>query len=843
MKKIFTLITIITLSLIMVSGLAWAENENGNGNGNGNETEPEPEEKFTNPEALTLPASYVFPTDHESTTYPTGMVGWQIGTSCGSVYKICPPTNDKPLFKKGTGTSESFQVYNYKGKIGFLNTDSNDLSIAFAVNTTEKSNIRVKYDIMTIRSPLKRVNMAALQYRIGKDDNTPFITIPESEYIPSDLRQVSGTEPLKTQTFSILLPPECNNQSLVQLRFVGRDMAGSTGIRSSFAINELSIKESQDAYLSMVPSSISGLTYDLSYGPSTAQSIKLNAINLTDNEDIELQVEGDFEISLSEGADYGDAITLSHSSGYINETYIYVRLKDGLERGYYPGSITFNHENKVYPTKILLSGKVEEPLGPGYLVNFEGEDEINGNIKDGKIKLSGLDWEFNDAVIRGHVLDYKEGLRAACLNGKAESSLIMLEDEPNGLGTLRFYYGRHSTHQQVDWKVEYSRDQGATWIQIGELFTCPANDLVQEFRETVDVPGDVRIRINRGVLKYPGGSHGVLCIDDIFLSDYDGEVANYDILPNQEVYIGAHTPTEISGDDFFGANIISAHSEDFTAFPNAKFIPETRGKWELFGNGAAAITLNTENQWFAWVDDGNWNTIEGPFEDEKIHIAINETGTIFEFMTGSGDNPSLPVELSSFTVALNNKGKPIISWTTQSETAVNGFYIYRGTNNILSDAILVSNLIPATNSSLTHSYSFEDTELSEEGTYYYWLNISDLNGHEGFHGPVKQYVNMGDEDAPQIEYQTGFKSIYPNPFNPSANIAFELAEDSEVKIKVYNTRGQLLRSFAPFKHNAGYGSIIWDGKDDSGKHVSTGMYLFRMNIDGKSYHAKALMLK
>lgn len=818
MKKIL-IKTIITLSLMMMSGWAWAQTN------------------VTHPAPMAVPDSIAFSTvAHGSKVYPTGLVGWQIGANPLQTYRTNSPTADKTLYESATAGTSSNQVYNYNGKIGFLNTNSNDHAIAFAVNTTGKSNITITYDMMTIRSPMKRVNRAVLQYRIGNDGSTPFITIPESEYISSEVRQITGTNPLKTQTFSILLPETCNDQELVQLRFVGRDDNSYNDNRASFAINRLSVKEDPGANITMLPSSISQLNYDLDNGPSTAVSIKLNASKLKGN--ITVQAHEDFEISLSENFGYGNTIILPQSSGSISETYIYARLKEGLERGSYSGNISFSHDGAVYPTKIFLSGKVEDLFGAGYLVNFEGKDEQQANIIDGKITLNKLEWELNDVTIDSHATEYYSGQRSARLRGLLGTSMTMIQDKTKGLGTLRFNYGRYATNNQFQWKVEYSRDQGATWTQIGDVFYGPNDDLEHEFYAKVNISGNVRIRIVRSGSDQPGDSHGRFNIDNIFLSDHD-----YDIYPAEEKNIGEDTPAVINGVSFLGANILNVASEDFTAYPNDGFTPEVRGKLELFGRGDAIITVSTAKDWFAWLEDGMWHTLEGPFEGEDITIVIKKPSKTFEFMTGNGDNPTLPVELSSFTVALNAKGKPNISWTTQSETAMNGFYLYRGMNKNLDEAILISGLIPATNSSLTQSYSFEDTEIYENGIYYYWLNLSDLNGHESYLGPMQLSYSFEGASTPEMVYQTGFKSVYPNPFNPSTNIAFELSGKSEVDIKVYNTRGQLVRSFAPFTHDAGHGSIIWDGKDEGGRQASSGIYFFRMKIGAKSYNAKALMLK
>src|SRR5690606_663812 len=96
----------------------------------------------------------------------------------------------------------------------------------------------------------------------------------------------------------------------------------------------------------------------------------------------------------------------------------------------------------------------------------------------------------------------------------------MLEDKADGLGEITFLYRRYGTDAQVDWRVEYSDDQGATWNQVGSDFTSPANDDVQMFSEEVNVEGAVRIRIIRATQS--GTANRRLNIDDIQLTDYVG---------------------------------------------------------------------------------------------------------------------------------------------------------------------------------------------------------------------------------------------------------------------------------------------------------------------------------
>lgn len=69
---------------------------------------------------------------------------------------------------------------------------------------------------------------------------------------------------------------------------------------------------------------------------------------------------------------------------------------------------------------------------------------------------------------------------------------------------------------------------------------------------------------------------------------------------------------------------------------------------------------------------------------------------------------------------------------------------------------------------------------------------------------------------------------YPNPFNPITTIKYQLPKSTEVSLKIYNVLGQLVRTLVDEKQFAGYYSIRWDGKDDSGRAVASGIYLYTL---------------
>ncbi len=205
---------------------------------------------------------------------------------------------------------------------------------------------------------------------------------------------------------------------------------------------------------------------------------------------------------------------------------------------------------------------------------------------------------------------------------------------------------------------------------------------------------------------------------------------------------------------------------------------------------------------------------------------------------------SLPVELASFTAILSAQNMVDLVWTVQSETGMQGYYVMRGTQHQLDGAILISPMINATNSSQEHSYEFTDVELYASGTYYYWLQSLDLEGNGAYHGPVSVCYDASEgSPEPDIPAVTQLKAIYPNPFNPVAFIPFSLAEPAAVRIRIHNSRGQIVRDFLLGNKEPGLYRISWDGKGHQGRELASGIYCVKMTAGRQSFQRRALLLK
>jgi hypothetical protein len=83
---------------------------------------------------------------------------------------------------------------------------------------------------------------------------------------------------------------------------------------------------------------------------------------------------------------------------------------------------------------------------------------------------------------------------------------------------------------------------------------------------------------------------------------------------------------------------------------------------------------------------------------------------------------------------------------------------------------------------------------------------------------------------------------YPNPFNPYTNLRFVLPEAMRYSLKIYNVAGQLVRSYESVG-SAGLNAVAWDGNDNSGNEVSSGVYFYKLTASSFSATKKMIMLK
>ncbi len=169
----------------------------------------------------------------------------------------------------------------------------------------------------------------------------------------------------------------------------------------------------------------------------------------------------------------------------------------------------------------------------------------------------------------------------------------------------------------------------------------------------------------------------------------------------------------------------------------------------------------------------------------------------------------------------------VVTWQMPENRDLTGFNVYR-------DSVL--------------AVSIDDSTIRE------WLDIEPMPGihsyqlsalYGGVESPLTEpfvldVVNVNEMDVPEVVMLVGNA---PNPFNPSTTIRYAIPHSDHVKLEIFNVRGQKVVTLVDRNLRAGYHSATWQGLDQSGKHVSSGVYMYRLVTQDKTLSRKMLLLK
>jgi len=180
----------------------------------------------------------------------------------------------------------------------------------------------------------------------------------------------------------------------------------------------------------------------------------------------------------------------------------------------------------------------------------------------------------------------------------------------------------------------------------------------------------------------------------------------------------------------------------------------------------------------------------------------------------------VPVELTAFT-ANADFGVVELQWITATETNNQGFEVQRSAGGEFETIAFVEGHGTTTE---TQVYTYSDKSVNV-ASYTYRLKQIDFGG-------TFEYSNVIEVDVP-APAEFALDQNYPNPFNPSTKIAFRLAVDSKVSLKVFDVLGQEVATLVNTNLAVGAHSIDFDASS-----LNSGVYLYRIEatgIDGTNF--------
>jgi hypothetical protein len=121
-----------------------------------------------------------------------------------------------------------------------------------------------------------------------------------------------------------------------------------------------------------------------------------------------------------------------------------------------------------------------------------------------------------------------------------------------------------------------------------------------------------------------------------------------------------------------------------------------------------------------------------------------------------------------------------------------------------------------------------------------WSTYRGNEMRTGFYGDNEITDSNPDQIVKPVN---GLLSNYPNPFNPETTIRYYLAANScNTGISIYNIKGQKIHSSEFEFLEKGEHELIWNGKDTSGKTSASGIYFYKLNVDGADFGIRRMIL-
>ena len=198
------------------------------------------------------------------------------------------------------------------------------------------------------------------------------------------------------------------------------------------------------------------------------------------------------------------------------------------------------------------------------------------------------------------------------------------------------------------------------------------------------------------------------------------------------------------------------------------------------------------------------------------------------YFSPEGDSISITISFSDVQdgesgIVTNNNGT--VNWLEGNIDVLplfvnpeNGNFHLSWTNYPLPD----STMSPCIDSGDPNSPLDPDGTIADMGAFYFDQNV-------GIEDPV----------LPGAKYSL---SNYPNPFNPSTTIEFSIRSDSKIELSIYNIKGQKIKTLINNEIEQGNHSIVWNGNNEFGKKIGSGIYYYKLNVNGKTEAIKKCLL-
>ncbi|MBW6514014.1 MAG: T9SS type A sorting domain-containing protein [Candidatus Syntrophosphaera sp.] len=192
--------------------------------------------------------------------------------------------------------------------------------------------------------------------------------------------------------------------------------------------------------------------------------------------------------------------------------------------------------------------------------------------------------------------------------------------------------------------------------------------------------------------------------------------------------------------------------------------------------------------------------------------------------------PAIPTHLPPQDLAAEVVENDVtLTWTPPAADFLTGFQVLRDWE-----------LIAGFSDPETSSYT--DHNLAN-GTYLYCVIAFYATGQSEPATITVEVNYVGNDDPGSPALVTELRGNYPNPFNPETSVSFALKEPAPVKIDIYDHKGRKVKTLVEQDFTSGRHSVVWNGRDEGGKPVASGVYFYKMTTGKYSSTRKMVLMK
>ncbi len=390
----------------------------------------------------------------------------------------------------------------------------------------------------------------------------------------------------------------------------------------------------------------------------------------------------------------------------------------------------------------------------------------------------------------------------------------------------------------------YGANPGCAFVEIQLKYDYAAIDSVKDVAE--DQGGYLRIRFNSSGLDYggspagmPPGAYGVnqtssatsyyvhRRIDDIGFSDEVRDKGSW-IEEGGSVFAtlgGATVELPVSLGD---ARALVYESRYFYSFPPMAVQSLPDGLWEVVG----AVPAMQQPVYYCLVP----SACDSMSTYRYTVYCVTTHTTDPEVFYCSPPDSGYSVDNLPPAAPLSPRGEyeyppPVLylTWDGSPERDFSHYTVYKGDNPYFVPSVTNRMGAPWEN-------SFVDEEFDPDADSYYKISAWDIHENEGAFSLVGPENMTHVENPPPVPTVTQLEQNAPNPFNPVTVIRFSVARPGLVSLRIYDVQGRCVRTLVDDLKSVDCYEVAWDGRDDSGSTVPSGVYVYKL---AAPYHAEA----